>query len=399
MICKKYSFKLRHFLWLLMGSVAVFLLWGVWFLHGYCGRVNQQPLDEYACEIVFPDYSWNLCRVATDIICSPDMLGGGRCLGFAKGRYAAHNLDWLVVDQVESLTRVERNNKHQASIGIGSCNPFFGKSQMGSTYRLVNMLIPIMTVDGINESGVFACVNVAPKGEGRADISRWEYGKQTTMGTNPDADETACDILLVRYVLDHATSACRADDPSSAWNLIHQVNWYASDTRFMNDELHWLIADRDSSFVLEFIDNAPVKITDEKCISNFYAGVNGGYQPHGEGYERYNLVMQAYDSIATIDDMKDTLVKGWYSRLYECSAADTLHFRYSDILEYRAVGEVPSAAFVAHCDSIIADEISIPDRDPNCKRWASRHSAIYDLETKTVLVCFDESGDFKEYKL
>lgn len=382
--------KIRKFLWIVSACAILFLGYVVVDMKLRAIACVETPLSEYACEVEYKDYSWTLVRQITDQICMPQH---GRCIGVVKGQYAAHNLDWLMLDEVEAVIRVKASNKRQASIGVSSCNPFLTKEDLKNTqFRLTNLILPAMTVDGVNESGVFACVNSAPKGEGLSDSTQWEYGKLTTTGTNPNSLNKLCTVLLVRYILDHAHSACRENDPRSAWRLINEVNWYAPSSEYMNEEFHWLIADRDSCFILEFIDNKPVMVRNEHILSNFYVGVNGGEQPHGEGYERYHVAKKHYDEIESVDGMMHVLEHCWYSKLYQFSPTDTLRFRYSDILLRRPEGEI-TPEFVALCDSLVSDETSIPDRDPECKRWATRHSVVYDLENLTLNICFDESKE------
>jgi len=381
------QFRLIYVFWGFLGVLFLLLSCAMWFVYNYSGRINKEPLSEYACEVEFDDYSWRLLDHACTMLCMPK---GGRCLGFVKDDFACHNLDWLLLDEVECVVRINGNNKRQSSLSISSCNPYFKKSDIRNPWTVFSTcLLPAMAVDGINESGVFVCVNVAPKGEGRERISDWDYGEITTLGTNPDSETSVCDILLTRYLLDNATSACVEEDPSSAWNLIQKVNWYASAGDVMDEELHWLIADEDSCFVLEFIDNRPVKLSGEKVMSNFYLGVNGGLQPHGEGYERFGIVTRQYDSIQSIDDVKRVMEEAHYGNAYHYSAADTAHFRYSDFLLPHPYGE-PDEEFVAYADSIVASEVAIPAREPDCQRWATRHTSIYNLKERSLTVSFDE---------
>ena len=113
-------------------------------------------------------------------------------------------------------------------------------------------------------------------------------------------------------------------------------------------ELHILIADPTSTYIVEFKNNKMVVLSDQidefenipnsrSIMTNFHiSGVTvnsdgtvytpedapthkaseNGIVPHGSGLERYNLAVASYDSIDTATKMKNLMKSLFYTKAY-----------------------------------------------------------------------------------
>ena len=121
-------------------------------------------------------------------------------------------------------------------------------------------LIPNIMMDGINENGVIANMNVVD----------FKDGGSPSMTTNPGKPQLYL-YSTVRYILDHATSALHAID------LLNEHDLYTLNRHANN--IHLMIADPKETYIVEFIKEpdkdfvsvrADKKEGDEQIMTNFY---------------------------------------------------------------------------------------------------------------------------------
>ena len=137
----------------------------------------------------------------------------------------------------------------------------------------------ILFCDGVNEKGVFCELNLLYQGD-----------NGITTGTNP-GKSNLCMTTIVRYILDYAKSA------NHAIELLQKKNIFAP-TGAVAGEYHFLIADNENTFEVEFIDNEMIVINNflnnKPIVTSFYLnGYDGSKESlnlHAQGVERFNIL-------------------------------------------------------------------------------------------------------------
>lgn len=331
----------------------------------------------------------------------PDYFG---CSSLRKGDFFGRKYDWLYDESATFKVNVSGNGSRFASFGIaalhGLTKDFTEQVISGEIENLSDFkILPFMMLDGINEKGVTAAINVVPNDKGK------------TVGTVPDVKEKdkLCVFGLVRYVLDNFSSAKQA-----VKHLKNYVSIFVPETPSFHYECHFLIADKDESYVVEFINNELIyTLQDKPYITNFH--LEGTellpdstnidittVEPFGMGVERYNIIADAYETLESLDDIRVLMDKLNYTKAYTLNEnvwytefvgdyTDSGHnvlTTQSDPSEFTWILEHEKTRFANR------------SRDPSSEyygTWQSVHSSIYDISRKTLyLKCQEEE---KEYTL
>lgn len=161
------------------------------------------------------------------------------CTTFRKGNYLGRSYDFYCNNVASSVLHTGRiEGVRYESIGM-SGSSFNGmvkdKAIDGSIDKATMDTLFSSIVDGINENGVAISTLVVPRGD-----------KGITTGTNPSKPSITA-RLVSRVVMDKAYSAKHAIKLLSELNLVQ--NW---GTEY---ELHWMIADKNSTYIVETVDN------------------------------------------------------------------------------------------------------------------------------------------------
>ncbi|MDO4978198.1 MAG: carcinine hydrolase/isopenicillin-N N-acyltransferase family protein [Eubacteriales bacterium] len=298
------------------------------------------------------------------------------CSSVRKGNFYGRNLDLGYCETPEFVIWLSASDDRFSSVGI-CANP-------GITSNLSEMTeedflgMPNITNDGINENGVIVSVNIVDA-----------TGVDKMTGTN-DGKEKIHGSRVVRYLLDHAKSAEHAVQLLRDRDIVGGFTGYG---------LHWMIADKENTYVVEIIDGKLVVSENKQFyMTNFYLN----YGPKEEkqylaetcfenlpllnecpiGVERWCILRDHYDSISTIEDMREVLelVKGtnmyrkdnnpaWYS---ECSGEKlTIHSKKDDF-EKELMNQM--------------GWFETRDRKNPKGDWITWHSSIYDIEEKTIYI-------------
>lgn len=389
---------------------------------------KQDPIDTVACTTIiydnlfgieYDDYDFDACVRYYDKH-KPDPAPA--CSEVRKGNFVGRNLDYYINRNACAVIRMNRNDKHFASVGIVGCSSDFTTELAKSgRYDPIYQYLPCRTSDGINEYGVYIGVNVMPTGETSYDSTVWQYGTwgKGAAFTNPSSDKTYCTMYLTRYVLDHATSL------EDALMLIRGVNWYEPiDYPHKNEvqAFHWMISDSLHNCVVEFIDNKLV-ITGARDIrqpslgtimTNFTNALYNQYmiQPHGIGYERYDILRYAYsDTEESFNGMEGLMQKVWYSNTYtkEVGAADfwateLCNDLYGSDFLY---GNQNLWNYPIYC-KLVADLKSMWKKPEywytdDTPLWFTVHTSVYDIQKRKLEVLaherFGEQQDFISFNL
>lgn len=254
-------------------------------------------------------------------------------------------------------------------------------------------VMPFMTVDGINDAGVICNTNVCPTDKG------------VTTGTNPDKTDL-CQLMMVRFILDNADSALDGVEKLKNYNIFN--NLYR-----INEELHLMVADKNSTYIVEFVDNTISILSDQNdtypdipnapIMTNFhltdwdgevkavYLGDDAqatratGLEDHAMGLERYKKLFNAYENISDMQSMANAMKSISYTRTYDDTENPVW---YSECVGYtETFGELNlynEAVDFAGIREQMKDDYIHRVRDG--KTWLTVHTTVYDIENKHLII-------------
>ena len=347
-----------------------------------CSTVHTDPVkvDDYLYEISYSDFDLDdLSSIADHIFRKKGNEPSASCSAVRKDTLFGRNFDWAYDKMPEFIIRTEASEGRFASIGIASPIGVFEEDQINKPWgKLLLKMLPVFTVDGINEKGVTCCVNVVPPGD-----------CGNTLNTNP-AGKLLCAPLIVRLVLDKARSA------KEAVALVSGRNIYTTLLDKLESEYHFMIADSIDNFVIEFVDNRMVVLEGEKIMTNFHLARPD--TPHGMGHERYDKIRAGYDSVCGIEDMTNLMKSVWYSGAYDesrnplwlsdlCNPMEHKDFTFQDISDnpekFMEVFEKKVEKFKNRSRDAETLEETV------CH---SVHTSIYDIKNKVLVISTQENG-------
>lgn len=341
------------------------------------------------------------------------------CSAIRNGDFFGRNFDWNYDDNVEIIVSVPSGNNRFASNGIASAFVDFNDTTVGSfKYNELFKIAPFKIVDGINEKGVTITTNVVPT----------DKGVNTETVPKVELRETICSTMLPRYVLDHFSSALEAVEYLRDYVAIYPPKTL-TDTGY---ESHYMIADETSTFLLEIIDNAVVivemtagsnsTLDGKTYLTNFYLSdvvfnedgkvytpetSEGDLNPedfnlitaHGCGLERYNLIVDNFDSCNTKEGMRELLTALFYTNSYN---EDETPFWFT---EFVGINNLTVKSPPEDFAEVVASAIEKYSHRTRTEgeyfgTWHTVHSVIYDIkERKMYLITQQEDSDEKEYDL
>ena len=285
----------------------------------------------------------------------------GGCSTVRDGGFLYRNFDYPFDDRAEFVVKMSAGPNRFASVGVAQVGTNLTEKIVtsGKPNRCYKWL-PGATVDGINEKGVCAEINVV---DGDPQTSGWH----TTGDLHP--------LGAVRWILDHAT------------NAQHAATYLAANIRFpqgWRQNFHYMIADAENTYIVEngsvgdtqdFSDPA---ITNYKCVDK-----NGQYDPHvyegGQGTERLSFLREQYDFLFAITN-------AWYTRAYR---RETTPPWVSDLAEVIAYTNEIFDAWAAHPKEYFRNKTN--GGEP---WWQSVHTSIYDITNRTLRVAVQEVDDW-----
>lgn len=310
---------------------------------------------------------------------SPAMAG---CSSVRYGNFYGRNYDWTYDDGASFIIKRNAAGGKYASVGVAGGLISDSEANSGE-YSDMYKYLPFVTLDGINENGVFCNINILPSDD----------RKSVTTGTNPGKQDVpmAC---LVRCILDDAASA---DD---AIRLItNEYNVIAPSSDVVNSEMHFMIGDGTKTYVVEFIDNAPVIIDsfvgDKAIMTNFYLydfdGTRDSLTPHAMGIERYDILSAGISVVSSAEDMAELMDKVRYTRAYSETESPVWYSEFSGVTE--RFGDLTKDSTPEEYADILAYVRNLyASRERNGATWQTVHSSVYDIQNKSMSVIAQESG-------
>lgn len=299
-----------------------------------------------------------------------------------NGDFYGRNFDYIFNDSPEFVVKVAANEDRHASLGVATHYGLREVQMEQGLYDKQLEIIPNFTLDGINDAGVIASINVAP---GKEDV-----GELT--GTNPSGEPLELPYV-VRFILDNADSADQAIE------LLKERNLYG--TAVSDLYLHIMIADNDKTYIVEFIDNKMVaeeKTGNEQIMTNFYNNLPEPTE-HASGVERYAILQENYDEGDSVVGMRTLMQRVKYSNTYNYSNYPVW---YSESIPQSIIKNQDSPEFAIYVEAFDAirkdywNYVTNDVRNPaNTTFWHTTHNSVYDMSNKMLRVTVQE--DYSHY--
>lgn len=301
--------------------------------------LHYMPFDD----VYTNDAAWYYEQAATNYV-------HGSCSARRVGGILERNYDWEFDRAPEFVIPVSGSDTRFASVGIANVGrllteDFVTSGKWSRHYRC----LPGHTLDGVNENGVVAEINV---------VGGDPFGWRSTGDIHP--------LGAVRWALDNGTSA-----EMVATSLAVRVKFPAG----WSQNFHYMIADAQETWIVE---NGAAHMVG--TVANVSVMTNFRLFPtpddYGEGQERY----------AILTDTARPITDAWFTRCYK---RETTPPWVSDLREVLAYTNAIYDAWATH------DREFFRDMAIDGKRWwQTVHTAIYDFEAKTLKVCVQENADW-----
>lgn len=316
----------------------------------------------------------------------------GACTTVRKGNFVGRNFDWSYNEEAYFTIRVDKSESTKySSIGRtgGRFQEFTNDFVKSGAYSDLYKVLPFITVDGVNECNLVVSANVVP-----AD----DLGETT--GTTPTGEltDTICGAMLIRYILDNFATA------TEAVNYIqeHVSVYMPNKTAELRQELHYMVMDKDKTYLLEFINNELVvsdmdTTYDGRCyMANFYMYETevdsdnhidvSTVTDYGNGIERYNIVSDNINTVASVTDMTNLMAKLHFTNTYRSDVTPVWKSEYAS-RQYNLKVTDPIEDF----ESIIATAREIySHRERDGLLWQTCHTTVYDIRTGTMYLLIQE---------
>lgn len=333
------------------------------------------------------------------------MIGG--CSTIRNGNVVGRAFDWTYDESVGFVIRTLRTAGKYATLGISASVPRLTEEFMESgEYNAESFkLIPFYTVDAINEYGLTASILLVPLDKGQ------------TTGTTPliaKLDEI-CNLMLVRYIVDNFQTAQEAVEYLRNYVSVYSPQGLAD----MGYESHFMVSDKTKSYSIEFVNNTLIAtdISDKPYMTNFY--LNGvtfnedgtvytpadvpthlpssqGITENGSGLERYNLIVGSYQTTDSIASMRSLMNSLKFTNAYLAETDPQWNTEFVGTWEDFGTFTVdtPASDFTGLKNYIRG---VYEQRIRDGKTWQTVHSAVYDLENKTLNLVVQEDGQELEF--
>lgn len=373
-------------------------------------------ISDYLYGVEYDDYDFDSCRMYFDKQYNPS----GACSEVRRGDYVGRNLDWYINRNASAIIKMNHTDDHYASIGMVSCfSSFTNDIAKSGEYNDVYKYLPLKTLDGINECGLYVGENVMPTGETSFDSTTWEphkYGHGASH-THPGASLTCVVTYLTRILLDKASSV------EDAMRIIDEIDWVEPVNyphKGETQSFHWLICDAHRSVILEFMDNKAHYVEASSITEPGYGTImtnftnslmeSGMMQINGIGYERYDILHDNYKNYDAYPDnfegMQNLMKQVWFSNTY------TIPIDSKDIWLTEFASDNLPASFLYHNYDILLDPdlYSALQQEVNgfknkmgwftdeCAYWFSTYTAVYNLTSlKFRVLAHEGRSGMKSY--
>lgn len=336
-------------------------------------------VNEYLYELDYNDYRFD---TNLEMVTSVEDFG---CSSVKNGNFYGRNFDFVFNNVPEYVVKVASKEGRHASVGVTIVSGIHAGDKILEEYSNKFELIPNFMLDGINDAGVVASINVVSKSD-TAPIT----------GTNPGAEDIHL-MHIIRFILDNAGSA------DEAVELLKSKNIYGDIGSQYN--LHYMVADKDKTYVIEMIDNKMVyeeKKGNDQVLTNFYVNMND-LPEHIYGYERYNILKNNYNEGNTLEGMWNLMKRVRFSNAYRFDQKEEW---YSEFLTKTQLedGTIYTKETKDNLDNL-KKEYWVTRGDDNRTLnnpafWFTTHNSVYDISLRKLRVTVQENyGVYYDYEL
>lgn len=310
------------------------------------GAARELPpyLHYMSFDDVYPeDAEWYYEQAATNYV-------HGSCSARRVGGILERNYDWEFDRSPEFVVLMSGSDTRFASVGIANVGrllteDFVTSGKWSRHYRC----LPGHTLDGVNENGVVAEINV---------VGGDPFGWRSTGDIHP--------LGAVRWALDNGTSAEMA-----ASNLAVRVKFPSG----WSQNFHYMIADAAQTWIVE---NGEAHLVGDASVSAVMTNFRlyPTHDTEGEGQERY----------AILSNPANAITDAWFTRCYK---RETTPPWVSDLRDVLAYTNAIYDAWATH------DREFFRDMEIEGKRWwQTVHSTRYDFNNRTLRVSVQETDEW-----
>lgn len=304
---------------------------------------------------------------------------GGGCSSCVRDGTYMRNYDWYLDYSAEVIVRMAGSEFRHASIGVATLNTNLTDRMMkeGVSQDMLKVL-PGMTLDGINDAGVFANINVTT------------YNPSNDWPTNKSDSATLNGFGVVRHVLDNFTNALQAAQ-------YVQAHIYLPATILKYGySFHFMIGDGSGKVYIVEPDWDGTSVAVIPVMTNFRVWNTSGvfktnrndvasYDPLGSGLTRFQI-------LANGGDISDVWFKNGYAQ----------GFPWPD--EFVGVEYNGSTLSLSSTDEVLRawanDNIDLANRTRDYGRyWQTVHSCKYDITNRTMKVAVQERNVWYNFGL
>lgn len=362
----------------------------------------MKRLDPYKYEAWYKELDYNYAfehfRLKGDIV-----LGG--CSAVRNGDYYGRKYDWTYDEHASFIVHTPRIEDRFASVGtcgVYESNELVEDFCKTGEYSNAYKILPFFMLDGINEHHVVANINVVPADKGHNTAYPTSYVEAVLPAS-----------MVVRFIVDHFRTAREAVEYFSRHVEIQRNKRLGA----MDYEVHWMIADPVNTYIMEIAEDEYQirEVSDRPYMTNFFtydvrfnsdgtvytpetqddihnAIDTNGVTRHGSGLERYNLIVQNYDSCGTLPGMRNLLDMLDYSRAYPTAPNTANPAWYTEFVHDDVTCGTPASDYAATMTYAGEEYLNRKRGSKEHVTWQSVHTSIYDIANAKLRSIFQEDG-------
>ena len=285
-----------------------------------------------------------------------------QCSSVRDGGFLYRNFDYPFDERAEFVVRMsagiqqpttsnQQPTHRFASVGVAQVGTNLteaivtsGKPEYSARYKW----LPGATVDGINENGVVAEINVV---DGEP-----QWGGGVSPALHP--------LAAVRWTLDNATNAAHAADYLAS-HIAFPAGW--------EQNFHWMIADQAQTWIVENGVASNVTAVAAKRVMTNFPIIPDDYS--GTGAERYQLLLGG-----------STITNAWYTRAYRPDTTPPWASEFG--------GDLDALALATNLWAHAPKEEHRAESFNGTNWWHTVHTSIYDITNRTLRVAVQEQDDW-----
>lgn len=343
-----------------------------------CKPSVEQPVKvaDYLFEVTVEDYSSeapnDLIGLATSEF---------NCSAVRNGNFYGRNLDFFISEISELVLRTPAKNGRHATLGVTRLLHMTDAEIEAGVTKEQLAVLPWSVFDGINDAGLICNMNVVPSSDSGIPHT----------SPNPGMPDINC-VFLVRAILDNCATVQEAKEFVESHNVIGMDKG--------GFDLHFMIADPQTTVVLEYIDNKAV-FTETNIMTNFLVGVPE-YTPHADGIERYDILKANYEESNTMEGMWNLLRRVRFSQAYDPAVEPFWKSEYtSEPFDINTPLEEILASPKAQADIANFKHFKeTGEYSSDMHLWFTVHNSTYDIENKTLWLTIREDYEHRyEFKM